>query len=119
MLSPMRTSRVRWFAGVAAGTGALAIAVPAEALPPNCALEASTVTCTMSVPVFGQPFTVPDHVTSVFVEALGGFGVGSQSNSDPVVAGGHGALVRATLAGLTSGETLQVNVGGFGAGGAG
>src|SRR3954454_13842192 len=117
MLSPMRTSRVRWFAGVAAGTGALAIAVPAEALPPNCALEASTMTCTMSVPVFGQPFTVPDHVTSGCVEALGGVGVGSHSNSDQVVAGGHGALVRRRVAGLTSGETLHVNARGFGDGG--
>jgi hypothetical protein len=48
-------------------------------------------------------------VTSLAVEALGGFGLGSGSTTDPVVPGGRGALVRATLTGLRSGEVLQVN----------
>lgn len=55
-----------------------------------------------------QTYTVPDGVTSLYIEANG-----AQGNSGPFYSGGLGARVQATLA-VTPGETLTIYVGGIG-----
>jgi glycine rich protein/HYR domain-containing protein len=94
--------------GVAA---ALAVAVPrlasADPPPPPCTPSGGTFTCSYAYTGGEQTFVVPSGVTSVQVIAIGAAG-GANGNGNP---GGEGAKVTGTLTGLSSGQTLYVEVG--------
>ena len=83
----------------------------AASLPSGCSSSGVTVTCTFSYTGAAQTFMVPTGITSIRVDARGAAG-----GSVHAAAGGKGARVQGTL-GVTSGETLQVNVGGQGGNG--
>jgi hypothetical protein len=86
---------------------AAAVAPSAEAAP-SCAPVGANIVCTYST-VGTDTFTVPGGVTSLTVDTYG-----AQGGSDPgVSAGGLGGHANATLA-VTTGQILQVNVGGAG-----
>ncbi len=87
---------------------AVALAGSAVALPLNCPLVGSRVTCTFSFTGAEQTFVVPSGISSVQISAVGAPG------SSASTAGGAGGTARAELSGLTSGSTLYVEVGGPG-----
>jgi hypothetical protein len=78
-----------------------------------CSGSASAETQTFTYTGTAQTFTVPAGVSSITVDARGAAGGESGGASYAHAAGGMGARVQGTLA-VTSGETLQVNVGGQG-----
>ncbi|WP_331731137.1 glycine-rich protein (plasmid) [Kitasatospora sp. NBC_00070] len=94
------------FAGLAATT---AHADPSQGDP--CVYTNGTVNCTYDFTGAAQTFTVPSGVTSATVTAYGAAG-GLQPWFTGT--GGPGGKQSATLSGLTNGQQLQVNVGGYG-----
>lgn len=100
---------------VALGVGAVVVAsAPASAstLQPGCTQNTNTVTCTYVSG--GHPFTVPDGVTSLFVDAIGGDGGAAAGGG----VGGDAADVSGFMA-VTPGSTFYALVGGDGVVGAG
>lgn len=89
----------------ALGFWAAALTSSASALPSNCSQSAGEVTCSYGSTGSEQTFAVPSNVTSVQVAAVGAPGG---------VGGGAGATAGATVSGLTTGETLYIEVGGRG-----
>jgi LPXTG-motif cell wall-anchored protein len=91
---------------------AVAIAGPANALPPGCLAAAQTVTCTYAFTGAEQTFAVPTDVTSLDVAAVGAAGAnGVAIGGGTPGAGGAGAQASATVT-VTAGSTLYVEVGG-------
>ena len=85
------------------------LASPLAALAALAApLAAQAVTVNFTTPCSAVPWQVPAGVTSIMVEAFG-----AQGGSAGGTLGGLGGSATATLA-VTSGEQLQVNVGGQG-----
>jgi hypothetical protein len=111
-----RTAGIWTFVTTLAVLAAQAL-VPARsmaALPAGCAEAGSTVSCPFSPTGSEQRFVVPQGVSSVSVQAVGGQGgtgqaLGSNVNGAP----GFGAVVGATLS-VTQGEVLYTEVGGNG-----
>lgn len=75
----------------------------------TCTTSGNTTTCTFAFTGAEQTFTVPNGVTQADVTAIGGHG-GLEGLGG--VSGGRGAQVSGTLTGLSSGQTLYVEVGG-------
>ncbi|MFD7948434.1 glycine-rich protein [Streptomyces sp. NPDC059744] len=75
----------------------------------SCTTSGSTTTCAFAFTGAEQTFTVPSGVTQVDVTAIGAAGGLEGLTNTP---GGRGAQVSGTLTGLSSGQTLHVEVGG-------
>jgi hypothetical protein len=92
-------------------TVALAVAVPglasADPPPPPCIPSQGTFTCSYVYTGGEQTFVVPSGITSVKVIAIGAAG-GADGSGNP---GGEGEKVTGTLTGLSSGQTLYVEIG--------
>lgn len=87
----------------------------APAAGPACSVSGATQTCVYDYTGAAQSWTVPVGVSAATVTAYGAAGAaGTQFGQ---VAGGAGGHEVATLSGLTTGQTFQVNVGGLGADG--
>jgi len=76
--------------------------------PAGCTQTDQTVTCTYGYTGAEQSFTVPAGVTTVTVSATGAAGGADSNNDHP---GGRGARVTGALTGLSSADTLYVEVG--------
>ncbi|GAA3011976.1 hypothetical protein GCM10020229_24240 [Kitasatospora albolonga] len=125
MHTKRRPGGARRFAATVTALSALAVAGPlgpgataAHADPAGgsgtgCAVAGPVVTCGFDWTGGPQQWTVPSGVTSATVTAFGAAG-GRGDGLDPA-AGGPGGQAVVTLAGLTPGQVLQVNVGGSGA----
>jgi Glycine rich protein len=107
-LRPGRTMQGRIVLAIAAVlAGALAIVSNAQAAP-SCIPSATNTVCTYSM-VGTDTFTVPPGVSSLTVAVYGAQGGGLPEGST----GGLGGHATATLT-VSSGQILQVNVGGAG-----
>jgi hypothetical protein len=113
------TMRYGLLALAVAGAGVVAGAGRAAALPSNCSLSASTVTCAYNSTGAEQTFTVPSGVSSLKITAVGAPGASAVGTPGLVAgaAGGAGATASATITPPAS--TLYVEVGGPGNGAAG
>ncbi len=89
---------------------ALAGSAGATALPSNCSLSGTTVTCSYVYTGAQQSWKAPAGVRSVHIDAIGGTG-GTNETDDGF--GGYGGTVSADVA-TTGGSTLYVEVGGNG-----
>lgn len=100
-------------------TGDVALAQPpsqaADCVP---LASAEQLKCSVTYLAVGgaQEFVVPDEITSLEIELVGGNGgsVGSPRPGVPGALGGSGARVSATIPNVTPGESLLVMVGGNG-----
>lgn len=104
-------------AGIGVALAPVATAATAAPLPAGCTQARQSVTCTYSSTGTEQTSTVPAGSTSAQVTAIGAVGgAGFYGPNDAAVSapGGRGAQVTGTLAGLTPGATLYVEVGGVG-----
>ena len=115
-LSGPAAHRLAHAAPVAAGLALAAAVIPAglasaapAALPAGCTQSGATVTCSYGYTGAEQTFTVPDGVTMVQATAIGAAGAASFFTPSGA---GRGAQVTGELTGLTSGQTLYVEVGG-------
>ncbi|MFI8456908.1 hypothetical protein [Kitasatospora sp. NPDC085464] len=91
-----------------AAVAPVALSAPAHAQG-TCTTTGPTTTCTFAFTGAEQTFTVPAGVTQVDVTAIGAAG-GLEALGG--ASGGRGAQVSGTLAGLSGGQTLYVEVGG-------
>ncbi|MBV9597158.1 MAG: hypothetical protein JOZ87_09845 [Chloroflexi bacterium] len=88
----------------------------------TCATTGGITTCTYSSIGAEQTFAVPPGVTSINVTAVGGaggaanLGICEGCGGQSPASGGRGAQVAGMLSGLTSGQTLYIEVGGAAAG---
>jgi len=92
---------------------------PAQAAP-DCSTTSGTTTCTYVSTGAEDTFVVPAGVSSVHVFAVGAPGAAGDFypiNGASPAPGGAGARVSGNLTGLTTGDTLYVNVGGAPTGG--
>ena len=87
---------------------------PAQAAG-DCSTNSGTTTCTYGSTGAEDTFVVPEGVSSVHVFAVGAPGAAGgfyPLNGASPAPGGFGARVSGDLTGLTTGDTLYVNVGG-------
>ena len=92
---------------------------PAQAAG-DCSATSGTTTCTYVSTGAEDTFVVPEGVSSVHVFAVGAPGAAGDFypiNGASPAPGGAGARVSGNLTGLTTGDTLYVNVGGAPTGG--
>jgi hypothetical protein len=92
---------------------------PAQAAG-DCSATSATTTCTYVSTGAEDTFVVPEGVSSVHVFAVGAPGAAGDFypiNGASPAPGGAGARVSGNLTGLTTGDTLYVNVGGAPTGG--
>lgn len=122
MSSTRTNSSSSFFLGALAAVVALVAALlllaynanPAQAAA-DCSTTSGTTTCTYGSTGAEDTFVVPEGVSSVHVFAVGA--PGAEGSVYPFIGaspapGGFGARVSGNLTGLTTGDTLYVNVGG-------
>src|SRR5215208_4152102 len=96
-----------------AGWLALVAVSPAARADGDCQPSGSEVVCTFNYTGAAQSWTVPEGITQATFDVFG-----TQGGREPLgKPGGGGGLAHATID-VTPGDTLQVNVGGAGTGGA-
>lgn len=80
-----------------------------------CGISTSFSQTTVSFPYTGAPtsWTVPNCVTSITITVAGAQGGGSQDNSGPIVPGGLGAVITATIP-VNPGDIIDMTIGGQG-----
>ena len=83
---------------------------PVHAASGDCTTTGATTTCTYTFTGAEQTFTVPAGITSIQVTAIGASG--GVNGYHPETPAGRGAQVSGTLAGLSGGPTLYIDVGG-------
>ncbi|MGH3238656.1 MAG: hypothetical protein ACRDOH_36450, partial [Streptosporangiaceae bacterium] len=102
-------------APLAAGLALVAAVVPAgqaSAASGGCTTSGNQVTCTFTFTGAEQTFTVPSGITAVQVTAIGAAGAPGLTGAAAAPPGGRGAQVTGTIAGLSTGQMLYVEVGG-------